>query len=204
MRGICDKQVLQNFYQFYQAVLLMLLIFIFWFLYHISISTCYELPETCFSSQFSIATISEFKTVNINKSFYRLILILLGDISLNPGPVCNQHPQNLKEGDIFKIKRLHLLHLNINSLLSKTDELRYIAKLSNVAVMGISESKLDNYILDSEIQIDNYQILCCDRNRTGGGVACCVRNNLSHNEKEFFLEERIINRPPNQSNSCKL
>ena len=69
------------------------------------------------------------------------------------------------------MKGLHLLHLNINSLLPKIDERRYVAKLSNSAFIGITESKLGNCILDSEIKIDNYQILCCDRNRKGGGVA---------------------------------
>ena len=107
-----------------------------------------------------------------------MILILSGDISLNPEPVDNHHPQNLKEGDIFEIKGLHLLHLNVSSLLPKIDKLRYIAKLSNVAITGITESKLDNCILDSEIKIDNYhyQILRCDRNSKGGGVACYVIN----------------------------
>lgn len=41
-----------------------------------------------------------------------------------------------------------------------------------VAVTGITESKLDNYILYSEIEIDKYQILHCVRNRKRVGVAC--------------------------------
>ena len=94
-----------------------------------------------------------------------MILILSGDISLKPGPVYNHHPPNLKEWHIFKMKGLHLLHLNVNSLLPKIDELSYVVKLSNAAAIGITESKLDNCILDSEIEIDNYQILHCDRNR---------------------------------------
>ena len=112
---------------------------------------------------------------------------------------------------------LNLLHLNVNSLLPKIDKLRYIAKLSKAAVIGITESKLDNCILDSEIQIDNYQIICCERNRKGGGDACYVRNDLSYIEKGFFPEEiesilfeillpktkpitvGIIYRPPNQN-----
>ena len=55
--------------------------------------------------------------------------------------------------------------------------------------MGITESKLDDCILDSEIQIDNYQILCCYRNRKRGGVACYVINDLSYIEKDVFPEE---------------
>ena len=65
----------------------------------------------------------------------------------------------------------------------------FCRKQMNAAVIGITEAKLDNYILDSEIQIDNYQILRCDRNRKGGEVACYVRNDLSYNEKDFFPEK---------------
>ena len=84
-----------------------------------------------------------------------MILILSGDISLNPGPVYNHHTPNLKEWVLFKIKGLYIFHLNVNSIPPKIDELRHIAKLSNAAVIGITESQLDNCILDSEIQIDN-------------------------------------------------
>ena len=183
------------------------------------IRTCNQIHEACLLSQFSILTIYKLKAINNNKSFYRLILILSGDIiSLNPGPVYNHHPPNLKEWDKFKIKGLHLLHLNINSLLPKIDKLRYMVNLSNAAVIGITESKLDDCILDSEIQIDNYQILRCNRNRKGRGVACYVRNDLSYIEKNFFPEEieniffeilllktkpitvGIIYRPPNKNN----
>ena len=38
------------------------------------------------------------------------------------------------------------MHLNINSLLPKTDELRHMANLSNAAVIGICESKLDKSV----------------------------------------------------------
>ena len=182
------------------------------------ISTCNKLHEACLLSQFSILTISTLKAINSNKSFYRLLLIFSGNISLNPRPVYKHHPPDLKDWDRFKIKGLHLLDLNVNSLLPKFDELRYIVKVSNAAVIGITKSKLDNCILDSEIQIDNYQILHWDRNRKGGGVACYVRNDRSYIKKDFFPEEienmffeilllktkpitvGIVYRPPNQNN----
>ena len=43
-------------------------------------------------------------------------------------------------------------------MLSKIEELRYIAKSTNAAVIGICEFKLDASLLDPEI-IDNYKIL---------------------------------------------
>ena len=47
----------------------------------------------------------------------------------------------------------------INSLLPKIDELQYIGKLSEAADIGISESKLDDLIISSKIQIENYDIV---------------------------------------------
>ena len=59
-------------------------------------------------------------------------------------------------------------------------------RLTNVAVIGISESKLDDSVVTSEIQISEYDLLRCDRNRHGGGVACYIRNDLSYNVKSYF------------------
>ena len=88
--------------------------------------------------------------------------------------------------NVFKKRGLHLLHLNINSLLPKIDELRYIAKNSNATVIGISESKLDNSVLDEEVNIEGYKLLRSDRNRHGGGVACYIRNDITYTERENF------------------
>ena len=93
------------------------------------------------------------------------------------------------EWDCFKSKGLHLNHLNINSLLQKIDELRYIANSSNAAVIGISKSKLDESVLQSEIQINNYDLPRRDRNRNGGGVACYIRSDISYIQKQCFPEE---------------
>ena len=91
--------------------------------------------------------------------------------------------------EIFLNIGLHFLHLHINSLLPKIDELRHIARLTNAAVIGISESKLDDSVSTSEIQIDDYDLLRCDRNRHGGGVACYIRNDFSYNVKSYFPKE---------------
>ena len=73
----------------------------------------------------------------------KLILLLPSDISLNPGPNRTNH-QLTEDLKVFKNRGLHFIHLNINSLLSKIDELREIVKASNVTVLGITESKLDD------------------------------------------------------------
>ena len=155
-------------------------------------------------------------------SYYRLLLLLSGDTSLNPGPFRNLQPLVHDKWNIFKHRGTHFLHLNINSFLPKIDELRHITRLTNAAVIGISESKLDDSVLTSEIQIDEYDLLCCDRNRHGGGVAGYTRNDLSYNVKSYFPKDieniffelllpntkpivvGAIYRPPNQTDFMEI
>ena len=88
-----------------------------------------------------------------------MLLLLSGDISLNAGPVHQDTQQCLNEWNVFKNRDLHFIHLNIHSLLPKIEELRYIAKSTNAAIIGICESKLGPSVLDPEISINNYKIL---------------------------------------------
>ena len=81
---------------------------------------------------------------------------------------------------------MHFIHLNINSILPKIDEIRYIAKLTNATVIGLSETKLDNAVLSSELEIEGYDLVRSDRSRRGGGVACFVKNSISYNRKPNF------------------
>ena len=62
---------------------------------------------------------------------------------INTGPV-TRHQLNDLKFEAFNNKGHHLIHLNINSPLPKIDELRNIGKCSNAAVIGITETKLDN------------------------------------------------------------
>ena len=89
----------------------------------------------------------------------------------------------------FNKRGLHLIHLNINSLLSKIDELREIARKTRATVIGITESKLDGSVLDGEINIDGYELVRSDRNRHGGGVACYIRSDISFNVRGDFSSE---------------
>ena len=105
--------------------------------------------------------------------FFRLILLLSGDINLISGPT-----QISETWSVFKKRGLHFVHLNINSLPSKIEELRQIAKNTNSAVTGLSETKLDKTIFDSEVSIPNYSLIRRDRSRKGKGVACYIRSKI--------------------------
>ena len=80
-------------------------------------------------------------------------------------------------------RALHFIHLNINSLLPKIDQLREIVKTSKPRVIGITETKLDISIGESEIPIDGYCAIRSDRNRKGGGLICYVTNRIFYNTK---------------------
>ena len=106
---------------------------------------------------------------------------------MNPGPVYNSQSSCSNECNVFKAKGIHLIHLNVNSLLPKLDEIRYVLARTHAAVIGISESKLDETIRLPEIQISNYELFKCDRNGNGGGVACYIRSDVGYLQKYFFL-----------------
>ena len=138
-----------------------------------------------YETNFNI-TVFSFQMVKSTtfSSYIRLLLMLAGDVELNPGST-----QNISLWTPFKNKGLHFLHLNINSILPKVDELRDIAKNTNAAIIGVTESKIDSSIFDSEINIEGYSLLRKDRNRHGGGVVCYIQNTLCFNTIDIFSEE---------------
>ena len=87
-----------------------------------------------------VFTISKTKN-KYNCLYLKMILILSGDIELNSGPV-NKYQIEKENLEAFNNKELYFLHLNINNLLNKIDELNYIASSSNVAVIGIAGTSL--------------------------------------------------------------
>ena len=84
---------------------------------------------------------------------------------------------------VVKKQGLHSVHLNINSLPSKKEELRQIAKDTNSAVIGL---------YDSEISIPNYSLITKDQNRKGRVVACYIRSNVCFNSQNY-LPDKIEN-----------
>ena len=174
-----------------------------------------EFMNLCDDFQFSVTRmngafhcVSKLQYRNLN-SHFDLLILLSGDISINPG---HNHPhklQCLNEWNLFKSRGLHFIHLNINSLLPKIEELWIVAKSVNAAIIGISESKLDESVSEPEIQIDNYKICWCDKNRHGGGIACHIRHGLSYNIlsifpheiESFFFEILLPNSKPTMLNN---
>ena len=158
-------------------------------------SEVYDGRKTC--SQSNFFTYESMNICDNVETYFDLLVLLSGEESLNPGPLHNDQLQPQSEWSVFDSRGLHFIHLNVNSLLPKIEELRIIAKLSNAAVTGISESKLDDSVLSSKIHIDNDNIIRCDRNRHGGGVVCYIRNDFFPPEIEnIFFELLLPNTKP--------
>ena len=80
------------------------------------------------------------------------------------------------------------MNLNKSSLLPKIDKLSEIARIPNPAVVGITETKIDNSIGDSEISIDGYSAIQRDWNRKGGGVLSNSLNVLNMLVKDDIFQ----------------
>ena len=75
----------------------------------------------------------------------------------------------------FRKKDLQFLHLKINSLLTKIDEICLIEKQSIASIIRIGERKLDSSILNNEVDIEAYNVIRMDCSRRRSGVACYIR-----------------------------
>jgi len=88
-------------------------------------------------------------------------------------------------------KGVSIGHLNTRSILPKIDEIKMILTNSNLDILTISESWLDNSILPHEIEIAGYTTLRKDRNRHGGGVMQYIKNDLNFKERSDLEHENI-------------
>ena len=147
-------------------------------------------------------------------SYFKFILLLSNDINLNPGPTAPKRnyilwellpfhncsfstermdyqldPLSIISNDawnIFQKGGMQLIHLNINSILSKIDEICYMAKLTNATAIGLSETKLENIVLSSELEIEGHDLVRSDQSQREGGGVCFVKNSVSYNRKPNF------------------
>ena len=98
-----------------------------------------------------------------------ILLILSGDIELNPGPTSN----------LFQQKGIKIVHQNIRGLFNNLSNLKcFIDENKNVDIITLSETHIQSNShlnIDSLYDLEGYKFV--KRNRTagiGGGVACYV------------------------------
>ena len=122
-----------------------------------TLTSCRDIQHITLHKNFVFLAVTNLKYKNYT-NFYKFLLLLSGDVSLNPGPV-QRCSDKLYHMGTTQQKRFTFLHININSLLSKKDEIRCIANKIKAAIIGITESKLDHSVPDSEVNFPGYGIL---------------------------------------------
>ena len=75
-------------------------------------------------------------------------------------------------------KGLILAHINICSLRNKIQDLSLFLQLNKIDILMISETHLDHFIDNSDVDIGGFSIYRNDRNRFGGGVAIYIRDHF--------------------------
>ena len=107
-------------------------------------------------------------------------------------------------GRVFRDRRGHLLvcHLNVRSVLPKSDELHLLLERQDGVVLGLSETWLDESVMDSEVEIPGFKHFRRGRKRRGGGVMVYVpeqfkvvrRKELEDDAVEaLWIEIRTVN-----------
>ena len=99
-------------------------------------------------------------------------------------------PSHNEAWKVFKDKGMSFGHLNVNSLLSKIEELKTPAINRNISVLGITRTKLDNTVSNKELIIDDYNLLQSDRNKNVAGVAYYIKENIAHNRQSSISENK--------------
>ena len=87
-----------------------------------------------------------------------------------------------------------ILHLNINSINSKTKqyELNEILKLKTFDIIVLNETKLDESTPASFLKSSNYGILRRDRNGNGGGVMVLEEYKIINSENSLEFESILL------------
>ena len=88
------------------------------------------------------------------------------------------NPQLLLE-NIESLKGFKIAALNIVSLYKYIDQLRLYLASHPFDILALNETRLDQTISNGEINVPGYVILRRDRNRSGGGVALLIKNNIT-------------------------
>ncbi len=83
----------------------------------------------------------------------------------NPGPTLTDNNITSPLNFFANTKGFKIACINVNSLMKYIDEIRFILTSTNLEVLAINESKLDNSVNDGEIHIPGYVSIRKDRTR---------------------------------------
>ena len=88
---------------------------------------------------------------------------------------------------------MNIFSPNINGLLSHIDELRVFIDEHRPDIICINETKIDDKIHGSDIEIDNYLVVRKDKNSGGSGVAIYILKNLEFTVRDDLMTYNLEN-----------
>ena len=111
--------------------------------------------------------------------------------------VCSENKSSPTEKtnlyECFKMKGLHIIHFNAWSLLPKIAEVRTLVVEFNTEIVCVTETWLDDSVMDLEIEVSGYVVQRKDRERSGGGVCMYIRSNLAFNPRSELSTDQLEN-----------
>ena len=102
---------------------------------------------------------------------------------------------------IHNLRGFKIGSLNITSLYKHIDELTVFKANQTFDILALNETRLDNTISDSLINLPGYNLIRLDRNRSGGGVCAYIRNFINYRRRWNLENESLellaleINKP---------
>ena len=115
------------------------------------------------------------------------------DIAYNrlAGPARNVSVRMSSETASVNKTGFRMMALNIFSLMPHLDELRIFVSEKKPHIIGITETKIDSSIDDSDIEIDDYVVVRNDRDKYGGGVAMYIHKSINYQLREDLFRINI-------------
>ena len=124
------------------------------------------------------------------------------DGSINHLPLLNEnneidlHPQEHNEVDeklksLSSSKGLVITHLNVGSLTKHFDEIKLLLLNSKIDILTLSETHLVDLIGNNELDIRNYNFARLDRNRSGGGIAMYINENINYRMRYDLMHDSL-------------
>ena len=89
---------------------------------------------------------------------------------------------------------LKIFHQNVNGLAQKIDMIEHLLKETNgkIDILGISETLLNDDIVQGEITVDGYTFIQNNRNTgPGGGVGCFIRNDIGWQRRKDLENDGV-------------
>ena len=123
-------------------------------------------------------------------SFY--LLLMAGDINVNPGPVSLSNYTHPELRDMLSKKGLSILHQNIRGLLANKDNIcKILEDFHKIQILSLSETHL---LADDEpqVQIDGYSFISKPRKSgKGGGVGAYISSSVPYHRRLDLEQDSI-------------